>query len=178
MDFYNLRTKRVELRPIREEDYAIIFEWHFDPRQIHLWWDERHIQSYSEFVEDFDKRLRYFFFTFFIVIRKDEETDIPVGFTYTSRFNSIDRYVYSTMYLTQEHTGLGIGPEAGRLHIQYLFSVFNIRKIYAEIYGYNEASIKAAKAVGFVEEGRLKQHRWFNGRYWDLLILALYPTDF
>ena len=174
MDSPILETQKIKLRPVTSNDYDMLYSWHFSTGQIHLWWDERHIRSFDEFVNDFNNKLRYFFFTFFVVVKREHETDIPVGFTYTSRFNPVDRYVYSTMYLDREFTGKGLGIEAGQIHIQYLFSVFNIRKIYAEIYEYNKISIKAAKKAGFIEEARLKQHRWYIDRYWDLIIMSLH----
>ncbi|NPA71647.1 MAG: GNAT family N-acetyltransferase [Gammaproteobacteria bacterium] len=171
-----LETQRTILRPVSRENYHFVYKWwHLEFEQMHLWWDERRLLSYEEFAEDFDKRLRYFFFTFFVIFYYHDGEETPVGFTYTSRYSAVDRHLYGTMYLTQEYTGRGLGPEAGIAHVRYLVAMFNIRKIYAEIYAYNESSLKAAERVGFVEEGRLKAHRWFDGRFWDLVIMAFYP---
>ena len=175
----NLKGRRVVLRPINDDDYSLVYKWwHLDFEQVYLWWDERRLFTYEEFVEDIHKRLRYFFFTFFIICYfSDNEGEIPVGFTYTSRYNAVDRYLYGTIYLSKEYTSMGLGTEAGLIHLRYLASTFNIRKVYVEIYSYNTPSLKAAKKAGLQEEGRLKAHRWFNNQFWDLIIMAFYLED-
>ena len=173
-----LRTQRTALRPVGKDNYPLLYQWwHLEFEQIHLWWDERKVLTYEEFVEDFDRRLRYFFFTFFVIYYYGDGAEVPVGFTYTSRYSAVDRYLYGTMYLSRKYTGRGLGVESGLAHLRYLVSMFNIRKIYTEIYAYNSPSLKAAKKAGFIEEGRLKAHRWFGGQFWDLVIMAFYPDE-
>lgn len=72
----------------------------------------------------------------------------------------------------------GVGLQAWLLFIEYLFSYFNFRKIYGEIFGYNQLSLKSALHSGFIEEGCLKNHRWFGNQYWDLHILSLSREQF
>lgn len=69
--------------------------------------------------------------------------------------------------------GKGYGREALRLLVDYGFRYQNHRKIYLEVHGNNERAIKAYKAVGFVEEGRLLQHVYSNGDYQDLVQMGI-----
>lgn len=69
--------------------------------------------------------------------------------------------------------GRGYGREAVRLLISYGFNLLNLRRIYLTVNGRNERAIRAYRAVGFVEEGRLRQHVWSNGDYDDLIYMGV-----
>lgn len=58
--------------------------------------------------------------------------------------------------------------------MDYLFTCFPYRKVYAETYEFNSDSRRALENGGFVQEGHFRQHVWYDGRYWDLYKYALY----
>ena len=64
------------------------------------------------------------------------------------------------------------------LFFDYLFTVFNIRKLYAEVLEFNFGQFASGAEHVFKVEGRLTDHDWYDGRYWDMLVLALYRDDF
>lgn len=178
LDIPSLTSRRLRLRPVNPDDYKMLFQWHSDVHNLHLWWADRTILSFDEFVDDLRRRLRSHIQTMFMVDMLQDGDAIPVGMTYTYNANMVDRFTYLCVYLSPEHTRKGIGPEAGYLVAKYLFSYFGFRKIYAEIFAYNAASLKSSLRNGFREEGCLKSHRWFGDRYWDLHILAITEEDF
>jgi len=45
------------------------------------------------------------------------------------------------------------------------------------VHGRNQRAIRAYRACGFVEEGRLRQHVWSDGAYDDLVIMAVLRPD-
>ena len=49
----------------------------------------------------------------------------------------------------------------------------NLRRIWLNVNSDNERAVRSYKAVGFVEEGRQRQHVWSNGRYIDLVCMGL-----
>jgi RimJ/RimL family protein N-acetyltransferase len=173
-----LKGERVDLRPINPEDYPTLFQWHSQMGNLAMWWADRQLVSYEEFVDDFQRRLGSLIQVILIVEVAGQECHTPVGMAYSYNTNLIDRYTHLCVYLSPEHTAHGIGPEAGVLFVDYLFSYFGFRKVYAEIFGYNQPSIKAALSNGFAEEGRLSDHRWFGNRYWDLHILSISRQKF
>lgn len=168
-----LKGEGVTLRPVTPDDYRILFQWHSELGGLHLWWADRQLLSFAEFVNDFRQRLGTGAHVIMMVELIGEDRQTPVGVIYTYKTDLNDRYTYLYMYLAPEYTAQGIGPEAGALFVDYLFSYFGFRKIYAEIFGHNQSSIKAALRNGFTEEGCLRDHRWFGDRYWDLHILSI-----
>lgn len=169
----------ISLRPVSMDDYDVLFTWHTDARNIHLWWADRHVLSYEQFVEDFRSQFNGFMQAFFMVDYTDAKgKSQPVGLVYTYNTNWIDRFTYLAVYLSPEFTAQRFGPLAAYLIVKHLFAYYGFRKIYSEIYAYNGPSLKAALEYGFVEEGRLKDYRWFGDRFWDLHILSVSIDDF
>ena len=61
------------------------------------------------------------------------------------------------------------------LFIDFLFRTQPLRKIYLRAPEYNLQRFASVIEVGaFRIEGRLNEHRFYDGRYWDEIILALY----
>lgn len=69
--------------------------------------------------------------------------------------------------------GRGYGREAVGLLVDYGFELLNLRRIYLRVHARNERAIRAYRACGFVEEGRLRQHVWSDGAYDDLLYMGV-----
>jgi RimJ/RimL family protein N-acetyltransferase len=69
--------------------------------------------------------------------------------------------------------GRGFGREAIRLLLDYAFRMLNLRRVFLRVHGGNERGIRAYRACGFVEEGRLRQHVWSNGAYDDLVFMGV-----
>jgi RimJ/RimL family protein N-acetyltransferase len=67
----------------------------------------------------------------------------------------------------------GYGTEAIRLLIDYAFHTLNLRKLTAGTYAANERSTHAFEKVGFVREGLLKEHSFFDGENIDVIRLGL-----
>lgn len=158
-----------QLRPISKADFNFIYDCQTDLRNLHLWWEERDLLGYEAFVEDFQKRLRKNIHTFCIIEHEGEE----IGFIYNYNTDFVDKYTYLCIYLKPEATAKGLGKSAAYDFLKFLYTQYGFRKIYAEIKEYNEPSLKIVQRNGFVEEGCLKNHSWFDGQYWNLYIFSL-----
>ena len=56
----------------------------------------------------------------------------------------------------------------------HLFTHWTFRKVYGETLEFNLANLGGVLGPLLVEEGRLRDHAFAGGRYWDLVHLALY----
>ena len=74
--------------------------------------------------------------------------------------------------------GCGYGRDAIRLLLDYAFRLANLRRVWLRTHADNERAIRAYRAVGFVEEGRLREHLWLAGRYVDTVIMGILRTEF
>lgn len=60
------------------------------------------------------------------------------------------------------------------LCLRYLFACWSFRKIYLDVPEYNYHQFASGEGNLFELEGRLKEHSFLGGRYWDQVCLAIY----
>ncbi|HLZ68356.1 MAG TPA: GNAT family protein [Dehalococcoidia bacterium] len=73
--------------------------------------------------------------------------------------------------------GRGYGRDAVRTLVEYAFRYRNQRKVFLRVWGNNERGIRSYRSVGFVEEGRLREHVWSAGRYVDLVYMGVLRSE-
>ncbi|CAN5672716.1 MAG: GNAT family N-acetyltransferase [Rubrobacteraceae bacterium] len=73
----------------------------------------------------------------------------------------------------KEFWGHGYGRDAVRLLLDYAFRLRNFRRMWLEVHSENERGIRAYKSCGFIEEGRLREHTWLDGRYVDMVLMGV-----
>lgn len=73
--------------------------------------------------------------------------------------------------------GRGYGRDAVRVLLDYAFRLRNLHRVWLSVNGNNERGLRAYKACGFVEEGRLRAHAWSNGAYIDLVHMGILRTE-
>jgi RimJ/RimL family protein N-acetyltransferase len=73
----------------------------------------------------------------------------------------------------KDYWGRGYGREAVNLLLDYAFRIRNLRRVWLETHASNERAIRAYRACGFVEEGRMREHVWIAGRYVDNVIMGV-----
>ena len=111
----------------------------------------------------------------FLITRK--RTGDPIGQVTAYNANLRNRSVYFGMLIDPALMGAGWTSEAGALFLNYLFTIWDFRKIYIETIDFNFSNFASGIGRFFQEEGCLKENDFFNGRYWDMHILALYRRD-
>ena len=77
-----------------------------------------------------------------------------------------------------QHQGRGYGQEAVTLLAGYGFRLLNLRKIWLRTSPDNDRAIRCYRAAGFVQEGHQRAHIWSDGRYADVVLMALFAADF
>jgi len=77
----------------------------------------------------------------------------------------------------KEYWGKGYGREAVGLLVDYGFRHWNLHRIWLSTLSINERAIRCYRACGFVEEGRLREHAWNDGRYVDVAYLGLLRSE-
>jgi len=170
-----LNGRGVRLVPLKRDHWELLFQWESDPASLYLWTMRKDVPSETEFYDTLVSRLRGYYHTVFLIQNTQDE---PAGFTYSYDANLVDGYVFTTTFLQPGHRERGLGAKAGLLFYDYLFAYFPIRKLYADVFEYNKASLSLLKNAGFEVEGTFKHHRFFGGQYWTLYRLALYRETF
>ena len=85
-----------------------------------------------------------------------------------SRVSSFGVGIYDREYL-----GRGYGREAIALLLGWAFDDRNYERIWLTTWATNERAIRCYRALGFVEEARLRRHVFVDGQYVDELVMGL-----
>lgn len=99
---------------------------------------------------------------------------VPVGLVVANRADFRSQHCYLAAVLEPGAAPTGWGMEVLGLFISYLFESFNLRKIYFESLSFNLSQFASGIGRFFVEEGRLRGHDFYGGRWWDLHVMAIY----
>ena len=79
--------------------------------------------------------------------------------------------------LGKEFWGRGYGQDAVRTLLGYGFRTLNLEKISLHVIADDERAVGAYRKAGFVEEGRLRSHLWYDGSRHDELVMSVLRDD-
>jgi RimJ/RimL family protein N-acetyltransferase len=77
-----------------------------------------------------------------------------------------------------QHQRKGYASEAIRLVLRYFFEERRYQKVNADVYSFNEPSIRLHESLGFVLEGRLRRVNFTQGQYHDALMFGMTKEEF
>ncbi len=77
----------------------------------------------------------------------------------------------------KDYWGKGYGRESIALIVDYAFRHHNAHKVHLRVHARNERAVRAYRACGFVEEGRLRAHVWSNGEFDDLMAMGILRSE-
>lgn len=99
----------------------------------------------------------------------------------TLNTHTVNRRCGTFMYglaILPAHRRKGCASEAIRLVLRYYFHERRYQKVNAEVYSFNEPSIRLHEALGFILEGRLRRMVYTDGAYHDALIFGMTREEF
>jgi RimJ/RimL family protein N-acetyltransferase len=126
-------------------------------------------------IEAFRESLWTGVLTQFVVTERTTGTAVGTVAAYAADLNHGYAYVGAAMTDGVQESGLGI--EGVLLFCQYLFATWRLRKLYFDVPEYNLRTVAGTTGGLLREEGRLRAHTHYAGRYWDRVTFALYQDD-
>lgn len=108
-------------------------------------------------------------------IIKDDEV---VGQIKLSRIRWYNRKAEISLAVKKNYQKNGIGREALSLILNYAFNKMNLHRVEAEVIENNKPSLNLIKKFHFIEEGRLREAKYSNGKYWDILRYGLLKEEY
>jgi RimJ/RimL family protein N-acetyltransferase len=160
----------VELRAVFQTDYNWIYRTALSAGSIWSW----RLAGSTPSPESFPALLWSDVQVQMVATRRGAAEPVALFQLYNSRPEDGTGYV--AVMLDEAVAGQGWPHEGTALFLDYVFTSRHLRKVYFEATDLNANSFKSATRWLLVEEGVLKEHRHFDGRYVDLHIYALYRT--
>lgn len=85
---------------------------------------------------------------------------------------------YYGVYVVRAHWGNGYAREMIRLLLSYYFFELNYQKVTAEVYSFNDRSIRLHEGFGFQKEGELRRVHYTGGQYHNKLLYGMTREEF
>jgi RimJ/RimL family protein N-acetyltransferase len=82
-----------------------------------------------------------------------------------------------SLMIEKSHRGKGYATEALNNIIEYVFNTMNFYRLEAEVIDINAASKRLVEKCGFIFEGRLREAKYVNGKYYDILRYGLLKKE-
>lgn len=173
-----LNGDRVRLRAIGQADYPLLARWLNDPEIMYFWGRPGNTQSLAEIArEEDEKALRSSSKKFIIETLGDEPAVIgqidyyDLDWPYRSAWTSI-------MIGDPQYLGGGYGTDAMHVLLRYLFADLGLHRISLTVHADNVRAQRSYAKNGFVEEGRLRDWQFFDGRWHDGIMMSVLDREF
>lgn len=163
-----MSSRRVRLRPIGERDRLFIYELMVAPEaggRVRFGGATPSPEKVAATL--WDSVLAQF-------IVESQGSGQPVGLVAITSPDFRNGFAYVSALARPETQGSGLVAEAALLAFHYAFTTWPLRKVYMEATEDSLRAFDAGQGDLFREEGRLVDHVFWNGRYVDVVILAVY----
>ena len=110
--------------------------------------------------------------------KKDNELIGCCGFNHV---NWIHRRAELSLYIGWESSYIdevGYAKESIVLLLDYGFRELGIQRIWTETYSFDVKKRKLAGEVGFSEDGLLRNNYFFEGKWWDSIVISILSGDY
>ncbi len=164
-----LTGERVVLRPLRPADLEPLWRARLDPL---TWAQTTEAPCVPETLEAYRARWSERGDDRSAAFAVDVEATL-VGRAVLFGVDYLARCAEVGLALLPEHRGRGHGRDVLRVLLGYAFRTRNLRRVHLQSLASNERALRAYRAVGFVEEGRRREHAWVEGAYDDVVLMAV-----
>ena len=174
MEFF-LKTERLGLRQLTQDDFADLCEMLYDSAVMYAW---EHTFTETQVQEWIDRQfVRYAQTGVGVWAAVEKETDEMVGQFGLVQTNIEGEDVLELTYMLKKtHWGKGFAVEGGKACLDYAFSEMGVDKVYASIRPENQSSRKVAENLGF--EMRGEYIKYYNGKNMLHLIYVLDKNEY
>ena len=172
--------REVLLREYREEDIVEIYEWTKD-RNTTRWMGPRYRSQRA--LEEIQASVRKVMLAppadaiFFVIA--DRTTEKYFGGIDLTAIDLIDRNAVLSIVISKKaNRNRGIGTDAIRTLLDFVFNEMNLHKVELGVDSNNEWAVKCYQKVGFKIEGVIRDHTFIDGRYSNLYKMGILETEF
>jgi RimJ/RimL family protein N-acetyltransferase len=163
-----IATRRVALRIVTPGDHPFLYTLATQPMASYRW----RYRGATPSPEQFGAELWRGVLCQHLLVQV--ATGQPVGMLSAYQADLANGTCYLALLGDPTEDPSGMMLEGALLFVTYLFHTWDLRQIYAEVPGYTLPAFASGLDRYFREEGRLVDHSYHAGRYWDLHLLAIH----
>lgn len=166
----SLVGRSTELRPFRPNDFDFAYGLHLEPRNLVSYRLRGSVPS----PESFHRFLWDQALANFVVSNRSRH---PIGIVSAYGADHRNATCYVAAVGSEDAQDGGLMVESIGLLVTYLFLAFPFRKVYMESLQSNYSRFASGEGRFFTLEARLREHEYVDGKYQDMVILAIYKSD-
>ena len=162
---------RIVLAPITRADGPQLFAWINDPALVRFSAAYRpvHEPSHAEWLRSLAHRDDAVAFA--IRVKKGRRL---IGVCQLAGISRVHRSADLQIRIGDERwRGRGIGTEAVRLLVDFAFRDLNLHRVSLQVFRSNARAVRSYERAGFAVEGLLRDAAHVDGRYVDVLVMAV-----
>jgi UDP-4-amino-4,6-dideoxy-N-acetyl-beta-L-altrosamine N-acetyltransferase len=172
----NLKIEEVTLlnfTSLDEREKEIVLRWR-NSEGVRRWMFTSHVISLEEhlkFIDSLKSDNRNFYF---LVKRASEY----LGVISLTRISMENRNAYLGIYTNPEKKMAGLGSMLGEVLLKLAFDVAKLHTLKLEVFEDNERAIALYRKLGFVEEGRLREFIFRDGKWKDVIVMGITEDEY
>lgn len=170
-----LSGKKVALRAMEREDLKRLHELHANVELVLLGTNSWEPEPLAAWEKEFDKHVEDEDKSDF-VIEVDGKVIGHIGLV-RWRNRRAGTAELGVGINDPEYVGKGYGRDAINVLLDWAFRIQNYRRVLLHTNATNERAIRAYRACGFIEEGRLREDDYVDGQYVDTLVMGILRAE-
>ena len=172
-----LEGKLTNLRPLDIDDLARAYKW-INDREVTKYLAARYPMSRKDEVDCLEKGPSNGF-SEGVRLAIETKDGVHIGNLDLTQVRPEDRKAgMGIMIGEQDYWGNGYGTDAVVTLLKFGFHEMNLNRIWLHAFDFNDRAYACYLKCGFQEEGRLRQHYYAEGRYWDSIVMGILRHEF
>jgi RimJ/RimL family protein N-acetyltransferase len=167
-----IRGRRVELRPVEDDDAPLIHRWQNDPE---VWWsmDVDRPFSLADVRDDVARSRREGYPSIVTVDGR------PVGRIGLNRLQARNRACSLSPFMGEPDLwDSGHARDALMTMLTYAFDRLDLHLVHVRTLAANDRLIEVSERCGFVREAQLRDRSWKDGRWFDHVEMSVTREEF
>jgi RimJ/RimL family protein N-acetyltransferase len=168
-----LHGEEVDLHAVAEEDAEFVARGRNDP-EVRPWLPRSRPHAVAEASEDIEGYMNDDSDGLGLLACVDGE---PIGLLSMFMFEPDSGHAFIGAWFVPEEQGQGYGTDAVGRFVEYGFDERRLHRIGAAARADNDASRATLEKLGFVQEGRHREHYYVDGEYVDQITHGLLESE-
>lgn len=173
-----IKGEKVYLDAIEVEDLELLREWRNLPEFKKCFREYREINSDMQKLW-YDNKVVNDNQTIMFAIRSNDNQEL-VGCCGLCYINWVNRNADLSLYIGKDKAYIddrGLAEESCQLLLDYGFKELGLRKVWTEIYEFDQKKYQLYHKLGFHDDGILRSQYYYDGTWWDSYILSLLDEE-
>jgi len=170
---------KISLNAVERKDLEQLRNWRNNINFRKYFREFKEISDYEQ-EKWFDDKIKKDDKTIMFSIR-DLKNNVLIGCCGLVYINWKDRHADLSLYIGKNDLYIddnGLAEESCKLLLDYAFSDIGLNKVWTEIYEFDQKKYNLFEKIGFSQDGILRQNYWFEGKWWNSIILSFLNKDY